>query len=249
MLERIYTTENFRPVLNGNYKTNIPNIESIAYRHEVPNGMVEKLDTSKRFLLRITTWEKFDSVNTAVDFSVNPTYKVGELKNANGDILYGRIAVARGRTSGEISYCVGWDGTQLTFSALPSGTTETVDVFYLLNEGHLRFQMTSPAQATRSNIAIMQNAISGINLKNQYNINDSLYFTGDFNARSGFKYEFAITSRAPIFFDPADTGENIGTGWNDIAIIEFPYISEKEAVLQETNANVTKATNSQFNRT
>lgn len=248
--EQILTYDKFSPVANSTYKTNIPNMETIAYRFSIPNGKIYKLDTTKRFLMRLTAYESFSGIDTTQDFTVAVSNKVAVV-NKDGNVQYDQIAIARGRTSGEVVRCVAYDSStkELTFGALPTGNvTETVDVFYLIADGQMRFQLTSPSRVVKSSKMVFNSSLSGVNSKNQFNVKDSLYFSGSFEGRAGFSFEFAINSPAQIFFDPADTGiSGIGTGWNDIALLELPVLimEETEAELL-TGKNVVEETNKQM---
>lgn len=246
--EQILTLEHFVPVPNSTYKTNIPNLETIAYRFEVPNGLVYKLDNSKRFLMRLTAYEEFTGINTDIDFAVQASHRVAQVYK-NGQVQYNQMAVARGRTSGKISHAISYDPStnEIMFSALNSGITETVDVFYLIAEGQMRFHLASPSRVVKSSKQIFQSSLSGLNMKNQFDIKDSLFFTGSFEGRAGFKFEFSINSPAEIILRPEDVSSSIGRGWNDVALLEIPVIIAGDTEIEmATGKNVVEETNKQM---
>ena len=249
--EKALIISDFDAVAHGSYVSNVPNVWSVAYRHTVSNGVIEKLDNTKRFLMRITAYEKFTGVDTTNDFSVTVSHKVAQIVK-NGTVQYDQIAIARGRTSGEMSYASGYNPSTkvLTFNAFTTGnSSETVDVFYLIGEGQIRFQLASPAQAVQSNVAVFTASLLGINSKDQFTIKDAMFFSGNFEARSGFKWEIAVNTPATIILDARDISDASYTvNWNDIAILELPiYIAKEAAVAQATQQNIVEATNKQFN--
>ena len=207
MHEKVLLIEDFEAVRNGSNVTNIPNIESVAYRFVVPNGWFYKLDTGKRALIKITGWESFDSVDTSSDFSVTPTGRVAIVRDQSGNIDYASMAVAMGRTSGKLFPLAGYNSStnELTFSTVSGGvSSETVDVLYLLASGTFRFQLTSPAQAARSSVSIFTSSLDGVNSKNQFSTRDALFLPVAAEAREAFSFDLVVNAPVPVILNAKD---------------------------------------------
>lgn len=249
-MEKVLYVEHFSAVSNGTNKTNIPNIETVAYRFTVPNGWLYKLSKRHRALMKVSGWEKATGVDTSSDFSVTVTAPVAIVRDQDGNIRYDMMAVARGRTSGDIFPCVAYNSSTktLTFSTTGGTSSEVVDVFYLVANGYVRFQLTAPAQATRMSTAIFTSSLSGINSKYQLSKNDALYMPFEIEAREAFSFEIAVLAPVPIILDARDIPDHsYNVNWNSVGILEIPvYVTKLVTAEAATKQNIVKRTNAQL---
>lgn len=190
------------------YIGNISNLLSVGYRFTCEKSYSYQIQDKQPAKLRITTAETKTGVNTSIDFSIQPTYRVAKLMQ-NEETLYHKMAVAYDRTTGKTSKCVGWDGTNLTFSAISGGGIGTVDVFYLLGEGNVRVQISNPGNNVISSTALIEGGIEDINIKDQGNYEDYLYLAEPAVLTDAMKLELAFNTRAPIYMDARELNENI----------------------------------------
>jgi hypothetical protein len=232
MEERVLFTEDFSNVPHGSYKTNIPGIWTEAYAFEVPNGLIYKLDTSRPAHMKITAYEKFTGVNTAVDFTVTVSNRVAVVRNPKSNqIEYEWMAIARGRTSGKVTYAVAYDEItkQLTFTAISGGTTEDIDVFYLVADGSVRVQVTAPSRAKEVTFALFESSLDSLNSNAQYNVNQLFFLPADLEMRAGWKLEIVVNTPATILLRAQDISDaSFTTNWNEIGLIEIPVLTRKE---------------------
>ena len=232
MEEKVLFTEDFSNVPHGTYKTNIPNIWTEAYSFEVPNGLIYSLDMNRPAHMKITAYEKFTSVDTSVDFTVTVSNRVAEVRNPRSNqIEYEWMAIARGRTSGKVTYAVGYNESskQLTFSAISGGTTEDVDVFYLIADGSVRVQVTAPSRAKEVTFALFESSLVTLNSNAQYNVNQLFFLPADLQMRAGWKLEIVVNTPGTILLKAQDISDaSFSTNWNEIGIIEIPVLTRKE---------------------
>lgn len=232
MEEKILLTEDFERHGYGSYVTNLPNIWSVAYYFEVPNGLIYKTDSSRPLKLKISAYEKFTGINTAQDFTVTASNNVAIVRNPKSNqIEYEWMAIARGRTSGKITYLASYDPStkQMTFSAIPGGTTEDIDVFYLIADGMMRLQITAPARAQTITQSVFEASLEAVNSTRQNTINQLLKIPADFELRAGWKLEIAVNTPATIILDARDISDgNFTTNWNELAIVSIPVYVGKE---------------------
>lgn len=250
MLEKILGFEDFEVVSNGSFVSNIPNVESVAYRWEVPNGIVAQLDTRKILLMKITGYQKATGVDTTSDFNITAETDVAEvLDPQTGNVNYAKMAVAYGRTSGLIFRCSGYDSStkQLTFTGDTGGNaSEDVDVFYLVGRGTIRFQVTAPSKANKTSISIFNYSLASINQANQLHKDEAIYIPTPYYLREGFRLEIAVNTPATILLKAEDIdGGGYTVNWNDVAILQVPIIIESADVAQ-AQGNVIEFTNKQF---
>lgn len=253
-MEKVLLTEHFDPVSNGDNLTNIPNIETVAYRFTVPNGWLFKLNKKQRMLMKITGWFKASGVNTTGDFTVTAPAAVAVVRDQDGNIRHDLMAIARGRSSNKIFTLASYNATskELTFSGGGGTSSEDVDVFYLIGEGYVRFQLTSPAQATRISTSIFTSSLQGVNSKYQLSKNDALFVPFEIEAREAFSFELAVNTPATVLFDarliPAE-GSFTGwtTNWNTIGYLEIPvYIVKLTTAEAMSGQNMVQRTNAQL---
>lgn len=251
MEEKILSFEDFEVVPNGSFSSNIPNVESVAYKYEVPNGLVMQLDTNKLLLMKITGYKKATGLNTTSDFNVTVDTDVAEvLDPQTGNVNYPRMAVAFGISSGLIFICSGYNPTTktLTFSGNGSGSSsEDVDVFYLVGRGTIRFQVTSPSKANKKSVAVFTYSLASLNQANQFHKNEAIYIPSGFILREGFKLEIAVNTPATVLLKAQDISDASYTyNWNDVSILQVPVITAKVEEAQEGQF-VVEATNKQLN--
>lgn len=249
--EKVLSFEDFEIVSNGSFVSNIPNVESVCYRYEVPNGIVTQLDPNRLFLLKITGYKKYTLVNTTADFTLTAETDVAEVLNpVTGNVDYSKMAVAYGRSSGLVFRCSGYnpDTKELTFTGKPSDlASEDVDVFYLVGRGNIRFQITSPSQATKKSISVFNYSIASLNNANQFHKDEMIRIPTPYTLREGFRLEIAVNTPATVILKAQDIQDpNYSFNWNDVAIINVPVIIGSADVVAE-RVNPVEATNKQFN--
>jgi len=140
------------------------------------------------------------------------------------------MGIARGRTSGKVTRAKAYDDSTkvMTFSAISGGSSETVDVFYLIAEGTIRLQVSAPSRAATSTISVFESSLEGLNSKNQTNINDLLFLPVGLELKEAWKLEIAVYTPATILLKAQDiSGQNFTTNWNDLSIIEIPILATK----------------------
>jgi len=190
------------------YIGNIINLLSVGYRFTAEKSYSYLIQDQVPAKLRITTGETKTGVNTSVDFSIQPSFRVAVLKQ-NFETLYNKMAVAWDRTTKTLSKCVGWDGTNLTFNALSGGGVHDVDIFYLLGEGNIRVQIANPGGNVIASTALFEGGIEDINIKDQGNYEDYLYMAEAVALTDAMKLELAFNTRAPIYLKSKDLNPDI----------------------------------------
>ena len=186
------------------YIGNIPNLLSVGYRFTCEKSYSYQLYDRYPAKLRITTGETKTGVNTSIDFTVTPSYRVAILKK-DGFPLFDKIAVAYDPVANKVSPCVGATSNSLTFNAISNGgTNRTVYIFYLLGEGNIRVQISNPGNNIISSTALIEGGIEDINIKDQGNVEDYLYLAEPAILTDAMKLELAFLTRAPIYMDSRD---------------------------------------------
>jgi len=186
------------------YIGNIPDLLSIGYRFTCEKSYSYQLYDRFPAKLRITTGETKTGVNTSVDFTITPSYRVAILKK-DGFPLFDKIAVAYDPVANKVSPCVGATSNSLTFNAISNGgTNRTVYIFYLLGEGNVRVQISNPGNNIISSTALIEGGIEDINIKDQGNVEDYLYLAEPAILTDAMKLELAFLTRAPIYMDSRD---------------------------------------------
>jgi len=189
------------------------------------------LDKSRRMNLRITAYEKKTGVDTSSDFDITlANHAATVLDWASGTADYTLMGIARGRTSGKITRAKAYDDSTktMTFSAISGGSSETVDVFYLIADGTFRLQVAAPSRAAMTSISVFESSLEGMNSKNQTNINDLLFIPSALELNEAWRLELVVYTPATILLKAQDiSDQSFDTNWNDLAIIEIPILSSK----------------------
>jgi len=192
---------------NFDYIGNIANTLSPAYRFTCQQSFIYQILANEPGLMKLTTGETQTTIDTSVDFDVIATYPATIYqKSTDGTIVYEKMAVAYDHTTATISKAVAFDEATntFTFSALSGGGSHTVSIFYLLNEGLVRFQLVGAGSNIVTNRGIFEGDIGLLNGKDQVNSEELMYYNVPVDISDAMKLEISVQTSAPIYLDSRD---------------------------------------------
>lgn len=201
--------------------------------YKVPRGYVAFLDTATPVNLKITAVQVNDSpITPTSDFTVT----LGS-ESANID------------TTHPEKWCIAYDGTHDKYF-IPSAYNPTTRVmtfpgdaglsgdiasgkffvYYLYGRGSYRVQIRKAGSVMQSNIRVLEGSVKSLNMRDQFNIKDSIFFPSQMLVEAGNYIEIAVNtlhtiSLSSMWWTAVATGAT--TDENHVATVSLPIILAK----------------------